>query len=74
MTAEEIGQLLALCASFDARTVDEVDILAWGEALAGELSFKNARRNVIAYYRRHREPIMPSDILNPELDDGFWER
>jgi hypothetical protein len=72
VTIEEIGKLLAVCASFDKRKVDEVDVIAWGEALGGQISFAEARENVIRYYRYHRVPVMPSDILHPSSETELW--
>jgi hypothetical protein len=61
VTAEETGKLLALCACFDFREVDETDIVAWHELLS-DLEFPVARKAVMSYYRQSRERIMPSDI------------
>lgn len=78
LTKSEIALLLALCASFDQRTIGEADVEAWHEILGEDLSFTDARTRVLAHYRVSNERIMPSDILTPhrvpELEPGFWER
>jgi hypothetical protein len=66
---EDTGRLLAVAAAFDARTVDEIDVIAWQEAL-GDLDFEVARRRVIKYYRENKTPIMPADVL---IAQAWWE-
>ena len=76
MTILEVGKVLATAAAFDQRTTGEVDIDAWNEVI-GHMDFEAVQKRVIRWYSRHRERIMPVDILNPEDesgDIGFWER
>jgi hypothetical protein len=61
MTQDEAGLLLVHSAAYDKRTIGEPDVLAWHRAL-GDLSFTACQDAIDAYYREHREPIMPSDI------------
>lgn len=62
MTPNDIGQLLAKAAAFDQRTVGDVDVMAWFEAI-GDLDTADALTAVSRYYgtvtgRR----LMPSDV------------
>lgn len=61
MTPEETGAILALCASYDARTVGKADVLAWHHAI-GDLPYDDARAAVLAHYRDRRDRIMPADV------------
>jgi hypothetical protein len=61
MNIDEIGALLAICATFDYRNPGTVDLEAW-EAVLGDLTFADAREAVLAYYRANRERIMPADV------------
>jgi hypothetical protein len=61
VTPEETGQLLAICASFDRRTVGEADVIAWLKVL-GDLPLRDCEAAVIAHYRDSRDWIMPADV------------
>jgi hypothetical protein len=70
---EEVGKVLAVCAVYDMREVDETDIVGWHELLK-DMDFQVARQRVLGWYSTHRDRIMPSDILhsdwaNPDLSD-----
>jgi len=61
MTPEETGRVLAICASFDRRTVGETDVIAWLKVI-GDLPFRDCEGAVVAHYRDSRNWIMPADV------------
>ncbi len=61
MTLDDVIDVLSKCAAFDRRTIGEADALAWSEAI-GDLNRTDALAAVTAWYRSHREFVMPSDI------------
>lgn len=61
MTSDEVWDLLEIIASVDRRKLGLTDRQVW-ERLTGDLAFPDARAAVEAYYREHREWIMPSDV------------
>lgn len=61
MTPSEVGQVLAKAAAFDRRTVGEVDILAWLEAI-GDLPLEDALAAVTRHYRESDTWLKPSHI------------
>lgn len=61
MTPEETGKLLGICASYDQRTVGEMDVIAWFRII-GQLPYGECEAAVIAWYTASRERIMPADI------------
>ena len=61
MTSDEVWDLLEIIASIDRRKLGLTDRQVW-ERLIGDLTFPDARAAVEAYYREHREWIMPADV------------
>ena len=61
MSPEDVAELLAVCASFDGRTVDRPAILAWSMALSG-MDALDAREACLAHYRESRQRLMPADL------------
>ncbi|MBO0813599.1 MAG: hypothetical protein J2P30_00360 [Actinobacteria bacterium] len=61
MTSDEVWDLLEIIASIDRRKLGLTDRQVW-ERLVGDLAFGDAQAAVEAYYREHREWIMPSDV------------
>lgn len=61
MRKSEIALLLGVCATFDRRTVGEMDVEAWWRVL-GDLDLEPCREAVYAHYGTTGEWIMPSDI------------
>lgn len=61
MTPQETSRILAVCTTYDYRKVQEIDVIAWHEAI-GDLDFIDARAAVVAHYRESRERIMPADV------------
>jgi hypothetical protein len=55
MTSDEVWDLLEIIASVDRRKLGLTDRQVW-QRLVGDLAFPDA------YYREHREWIMPSDV------------
>lgn len=62
MTPGDTARLLGACAAYDQRTVGKADAAAWHLVLA-DLQYADAEQAVIAWYREHRERIMPSDVI-----------
>jgi len=62
VTPAQTAALLAVCAAYDARTVGDADVAAWTAVLDG-VDPADARDAVIAWYRDHRERIMPADVV-----------
>ena len=70
MTPQDVGRLLAKAAAFDQRTVGDVDVLAWCEAI-GDLDAADALAAVSRFYATVTERrIMPGDVrtLAAEID------
>lgn len=63
MTPDEAGKLLALCASFDNRSVDTTALYAWFRVI-GDLPYAACETAVITHYSNSREWIMPADVRN----------
>ncbi len=63
MRKAEIGYLLAVCASFDHRTVGEADIEAWHHVL-GHLDFIPCRQAIYMHYGRTADFIAPAHIID----------
>lgn len=62
LTEEEVGAILAVAATYDARTTGRADILAWQEVLEG-LDFTACRDAVIRWYSTSRpRRIQPGDV------------
>jgi hypothetical protein len=61
MTPQETGQVLALCAAYDSRTVGRADILAWHDVI-GDVAYADAMQAVKDHHRDHRERITVADI------------
>lgn len=63
MTPADAGRLLAIAASVDNRKPDPDAALAWSVMLDG-YRFEDCRDVIVEHYRRSREWLMPSDIIN----------
>jgi hypothetical protein len=63
MSAEEMGRVLAKCASYDRRKVGEAEIIAWLQVL-GDLRYDDCLTAVIAHYGETSDWIMPAHIRN----------
>ena len=61
MSAEDMGRVLAKCASYDRRKVGESDIIAWLQVL-GDLPYDDCVAAVIAHYGETTDWIMPAHI------------
>lgn len=61
MNPQETGQVLALCAAYDSRTVGTSDILAWHDVI-GDVAYADAAQAVKDHYRDCRERITVADI------------
>jgi hypothetical protein len=61
MSAEDMGRLLAKCASYDRRKVGEADIIAWLQVL-GDLAYDDCAAAVIAHYGETTDWIMPAHV------------
>lgn len=61
MNAEEMGELLALAALYDNRTVGDADILAWLNAI-GDLPYRDADTAVAAHYGESTERLLPAHV------------
>jgi hypothetical protein len=62
MTPADASKLLTLAASFDNRKPDPDAANAWAIAL-GDLPVKDCADAIVAYYREHREWLMPADVI-----------
>lgn len=62
MKPAEAAALLAVAAAFDNRKPDADAATAWALALDGR-RFEDCRDAIVAYYRKSREWVMPSDML-----------
>jgi len=62
MTPQEAAALLTVAAAFDNRKPDADAATAWALALEGQ-RFQDCRDAIVAYYRKSRDWIMPSDVI-----------
>lgn len=62
MTPQEASLVLAKLAAFDRRTVGEMEIRAWADALQG-ISVADALEAVSRHYRDTRDFAMPADVI-----------
>lgn len=62
MKDSDAAVVLALCATFDQRTIGRMDAAAWGRVL-GDIDVQDALAAVDTWYASHRERIMPADVL-----------
>jgi hypothetical protein len=62
MTPAEALDVLARAAAYDQRTAGRADAEAWAAALP-DVPPGPAIEAVVAWYREHRERVMPSDVL-----------
>lgn len=62
MTPAEALEVLARAAAYDQRTAGRADAEAWSAALP-DVPPGPAIAAVVAWYREHRERVMPSDVL-----------
>lgn len=63
MKDSDAAVVLALCASFDRRTVGRTDAAAWGRVLT-DVTLEDACAAVDAWYSERRDWIMPADVLS----------
>jgi hypothetical protein len=63
MNAEQAGQVLAKCASYDRRKTGDADTIAWYQVL-GDLAYDDCIAAVIAHYGETTDWIMPAHIRN----------
>ena len=63
MDPEVIGDVLAVAAAFDNRTVGDADCTAWYRVI-GHLNQHEAEEAVIAHYTETNDRIMPKDVLS----------
>ncbi len=61
MNAEQAGQVLAKCASYDRRKTGDADTIAWFQVL-GDLAYDDCIAAVIAHYSETTDWIMPAHI------------
>jgi hypothetical protein len=61
MNAEDMGRVLARCASYDRRKTGEADIIAWLQVI-GDLAYDDCIDAVIAHYAESTDWIMPAHI------------
>jgi hypothetical protein len=61
MIPEEVNELLITAAKYDRRTIGQADIEAWYMILEPYV-LGECETAVVAWYREHREFVMPSDI------------
>ena len=61
MNAEQAGQVLAKCASYDRRKTGDADTIAWYQVL-GDLAYDDCIAAVIAHYSETTDWIMPAHI------------
>lgn len=60
---ERIGEILAIAAAFDNRTVGDADLLAWFQVV-GHIDTHEAQDAIVAHYGESRERVMPHDVLS----------
>lgn len=60
---ERIGEILAIAAAFDNRTVGDADLLAWFQVV-GHIAVDEAQDAIVAHYSESRERVMPHDVLS----------
>lgn len=63
MDPEVIGDVLAVAAAFDNRTVGDADCTAWYRVI-GHLDQREAEEAIIAHYSETTDRIMPAHVLN----------
>jgi hypothetical protein len=61
MNAEQAGQVLAKCASYDRRKTGDADTIAWYQAI-GDLAYDDCIAAVIAHYGETTDWIMPAHV------------
>lgn len=61
MKDSDAAVVLALCATYDQRTIGRTDAAAWGRVL-GDTALEDALQAVDAWYAEHRDRIMPADV------------
>lgn len=61
MNRSEAATILALCASYDRRTIGEADVAAWIQVI-GDLRFQDVSQAIVGHYSRSRDFVMPSEI------------
>lgn len=62
MEPEAIGDVLAVAAAFDNRTVGDADCIAWYRAI-GHLDRAEVEEAIIAHYTETTDRIMPAHVL-----------
>jgi hypothetical protein len=62
MTPSDAAIVLALCATYDRRTIGRADATAWGRIL-GDAEVRDALQAVDDWYAQSRDWIMPADVI-----------
>lgn len=63
MNPEVIGDVLAIAAAFDNRTVGDADCAAWYRVI-GHLDQREAEEAIIAHYTETSDRVMPAHVLS----------
>ena len=63
MNAEQAGQVLAKCASYDRRKTGDAETIAWFQAI-GDLAYDDCIAAVVAHDRETTDRIMPAHVRN----------
>jgi len=61
VNAEQAGQVLAKCASYDRRKTGDADTIAWLQVL-GDLPYDDCIAAVVAHYTDSTDWIMPAHV------------
>lgn len=62
MNPSDAAVVLALCATYDRRTIGRVDATSWGRVL-GDTELPDALQAVDDWYATSRDWIMPADVI-----------
>jgi hypothetical protein len=62
LTKPQMAKLLAVCARYDGRVLDEQTFDAWHDLLA-DICYEDVHDAIVAHYRTDRRWIMPADIV-----------
>lgn len=63
MQPSEAAAVLTAAAIVDKRTIGETDARMWADILPASIGPRVAVEAVKAYYREHREMVMPADVI-----------
>lgn len=61
MNRQECAELLTVATAYDHRTLGEVDVIAWHEAI-GDLALDECKQAVVQHYKTSTEWLMPVNI------------